>query len=209
MTIVKKYWGKGVFCIGEHMENNRNFIDQNLIIIFLRNKISSKIIELVKLITILYMENNHFLIDRKIRELISTDRRIYSIIFGIFVLIVGLIPIVKNGLSIQNEYLILHEIYTLVGILQIIFGVIGKELFTIRHRLELNSESIKIKKTFQRKVLINLDSITHLKMLPFSLEFCFGDYVKTYEFLWLTQEEFERLKIAISIRSANKNIVIE
>jgi hypothetical protein len=152
------------------------------------------------------MENNHFIIDRKIRGLLSTDRRIYSIIFGIFILIIGIIPIVRSGLSFQNENLLLHESYILVGILQIIFGGVGKELFTIRHRLELNSKSIKIKKTFQRKILINLDSITHLKILPLSLEFCLGDYVKTYDFFWLTNEEFERLKIALSIRFANKNI---
>lgn len=155
------------------------------------------------------MGNNDFSIDRKTRGLLSKGRRIYSVALGAYVLIVGSIPLVRNGFSFQEGDFILHETFILMGVLQILFGLIGKELYTIRYRLKIDSQSMKIKKTFESKVLINLNSITHLKTLPMRLEFCFGDYVKTYDFSWLTLEEFEKLKVGISDYCMRKNIEIE
>jgi len=152
------------------------------------------------------MENNNFSIDKKTRGLIGKGRRIYSIAFGVFIIIVGFIPIVRSGLSFLDVDSILHETFILMGVLQIIFGLIGKELYTIKYRLKMDSESIRIKKTFERETIINLDSIMHVKTFQMRLEIFFVDYVKTYDFSWLTIEEFENLRERISDYCLKKNI---
>jgi len=143
------------------------------------------------------MENNDFSIYKKTRGFISKGRRIYSIAFGIFVLIIGVIPIVRNGFSFQNDDSILRVIFILMGLFGIFFGLLGREQYASRYRLKMDSESLRIKLPFERRKLIYLNSITSVKTLPMKLEIFFGDYVKTYDFSWLTLEEFENLRTRI------------
>ena len=155
------------------------------------------------------MENNNFSIDRWTRKSISIGMRIYSVAIGVFVLILGVNPIVRDGFSIQSAYSILHEIYILLGLLSIVRGLIGLELYKHRYRLRMDSESLKIKITFESEILLNLNSITQVKTLPMRLEISFDDYVKTYDFSWLTLEEFEELKFRISDYCGKKEIAFE
>ncbi len=154
------------------------------------------------------MENkdNDFSIDKKTRGFLSKGRRIYSIAFGTFILIIGLIPFVRNGFSFQNDDSYFHVTIILMGLLQIIFGFIGRELNTIRYRLKMDSESLRIKKTFEHETIINLDSIKQVKTFQMRLEIFFDDYVKTYDFSWLTIEEFENLRARISDYCLKKKI---
>ena len=155
------------------------------------------------------MENKDFSIDRKTRKSLSIGMRIYSVAIGIIVLILGLIPIVRNGFSIDYANSILHEIYILLGIFSIIRGSIGLEFYKHRYRLEMDSESLRIKIRFENKILINLNSMTRLKTLPKALEISFDDYIKTYDFSWLTIEEFENLQFRFSDYCVKKRIEFE
>ena len=144
------------------------------------------------------MENNNFSIDRKISEQLSKGTRIYRIIYGVTLMIIGLIMFSRTGFSILLATSFLAEALILTGIISIIYGVKGKELFRQRYRLKMDSVSLRIKKSFESELIINLNLITHLKGLPLGLEICFDDYVKTYDFSWMTTQEFKDFHRKIS-----------
>lgn len=155
------------------------------------------------------MENTDFLIDRKTRKSISISMRTYSVAVGIFAMILGVIPIARNGFSISSAHSILHEVYILLGLLSIIRGANGLEFYKHRYRLKMDSESLKIKITFKDEIVINLSSITHLKTYPMRLDISFDDYIKTYDFSWMTLDEFEQLRIRISDYCVKKKIDLD
>ncbi len=144
------------------------------------------------------MEQRDFLVDKRIRERIGTGRRIYNMIFGLFAITIGLSYILKHGFSIQDSKAILHEAYVLTGILVIIVGIAGKEPFRTRYKLKLENETIRIKKSFERELKINMKKITRLKTFPQRFEITHNDFVKTYDFSWLTAEEFDDFYAKIS-----------
>ena len=155
------------------------------------------------------MENNIFSIDRKSRELSGSGIRIYRIIFGLIILIIGLSRIITSGLSVLSSNNIYSTLFILSGIIIIVIGLSGKEPFKVRYRLMMNTDLLKVRKGFSDEVVIDLNSITYLKILPFKLEISFGDYMKTYDFSWMTTNEFEDFRIRITDYCLKKNIEIE
>jgi hypothetical protein len=144
------------------------------------------------------MEQNDFLIDKRIRERFGKGRKIYNFILGALLLIIGLIYILKHGFSIQDAKAILKEAYILMGILLILVSLDGREPFRTRYRLKMDNDTIRIKKTFESELRINLKKITYLKFLPSRLEITYNDFVKSYNFYWLTTEEFKDFQAKLS-----------
>jgi SNF family Na+-dependent transporter len=138
------------------------------------------------------------LIVKRIRERIGTGRRIYNSILGIILLIIGLMYILNHGFSIQDATTILKETYVLIAILLIVVSIIGLEPFITRYRLKMDNETIRIKKTFERELKIDLKKITYLKIFPSRLEITYNDFVKTYDFSWLTPEEVKDFQVRLS-----------
>ncbi|MHC1703260.1 MAG: hypothetical protein AB9846_05070 [Tenuifilaceae bacterium] len=155
------------------------------------------------------MENIDFGIDKKIRETLSKGTRIYRIIYGSIIFIIGFILIYKTGFSILQPSSFLAEALILTGIISIVYGIIGIELFKQRYRLKMDSESLRFKKSFDSEITIKLNKITHLKVLPMQLEISYDDYIKTYDFSWLTHEEFEKIKASLSNYCMKNKIDVE
>ena len=143
------------------------------------------------------MESNNFLIDKKTREELSKGVRTYRISVGIIVLVIGLVIVVRKGFSLQSDLPLFAQLLILMGIINIVQGNIGKEPFRKRYILNMDSVSIRIKKSYEKEIVISLGSISHLKILPLKLELTMKDYVKTYDFSFLTKEEFENFKTRI------------
>ena len=137
------------------------------------------------------MEQNDFLVDKRLRERIGKGKKIYNWIFGLFAVTIGLMNISEHGFSMQNTKVILNLIYIFLGISVIILSIIGRELFWTRYRLKMDNDAIKIKKSFESELIINLKKITHLKSFPPRLKITNNDFEKTYDFSWMTTEEFE------------------
>lgn len=152
---------------------------------------------------------NNLLIDRKVRKSLGIGRRIYSIAIGIIVLIIGMVNIVRDGFFIQSTYSILHALYILLGVLSIIRGSIGKEFYKHRYCLRMDYESLRIKITFEDEIIVNLNSITNVKTFPMRFEIAYEDYVKTYDFSWLSLDEFEKLSANINDYSVMNKIMLE
>jgi hypothetical protein len=120
-----------------------------------------------------------------------------------------MIMIVRTGFSILSASSIFSEILILIGLISIIYGSIGRELFKARYRLIMDNESIKMKKSYEKEIIINLNTITHLKTLAPSLEITYNDYIKTIDFSWLTPEEFERFKLQLGDYCLKRNLKLE
>ncbi len=140
------------------------------------------------------MESYIFSIDKKTREQLSKGETLYRISVGIIVLVIGVVIVVRNGFSFQSDPSILAKMLILMGIINIIQGKVGKELFKKRYRLKMDTDSIRIKKSFETELVISLSSISYVKVLPLKLELTMKDYVKTFDFSFLTQAEFDNFK---------------
>lgn len=152
------------------------------------------------------MQQNDFIVDKRIRERLGTGRKIYNLVFGAFVFTIGLTYILKHKFSIQDGKAILNEIYVLMGLLLIIVGIVGREPFRTRYRLRIDDDTIRIKKSFERELRIDLKKITQIKSLPPRLEITYNDFVKTYDFFWMTDDEFKAFHAKISSLHLNNFI---
>jgi hypothetical protein len=155
------------------------------------------------------MEQNDFTIDKRVRERIGTGRKIYNLIFGLLVLAIGLSYILEHGFTIQDFSAILHEVYILLGIIVIIVGLTGREPFRTRYRLKMDNDTIRIKKTFEGELKINLKKIKRLKAFTPRLEITYNDFVKTYDFSWLTAAEFADFHAKLADYCLKNSIEIE
>lgn len=150
-----------------------------------------------------------FTIDRRTRESLSKGVRIYRISYGAIILILGIVIIVRKGLSLTESQAILGEGFILIGVFSIIYGLVGKKLFSQRIQIQMDAESIRVKKNFEKETLILMESISYVKVLPMKLEFSYSDYAKTIDFSYLTQEEFDQVKTIITEYCVKNSIEIE
>jgi hypothetical protein len=155
------------------------------------------------------MESNKFSINKKTREQLSKGAIAYHFWFGIIVLIIGVLIVVRKGFPVQSDLPLFAELLIVMGIINIVQGKAGKEPFRKRYFLSMDSVSVRIKKSYERELVISLDSISYLKILPLKLELTMKDFVKTYDFSFLTQAEFDNLKTRIIDYCVENKIEIE
>jgi len=155
------------------------------------------------------MESYIFSIDKKTREQLSKGETIYRILVGIIVLVIGVLIVVRKGFSFQSDPSVLAEMLILMGIINIIQGKVGKELFKTRYQLKMDTVSVRIKKSFKTALVISLSSISYVKILPLKLEVTMKDYVKTFDFSFLTQAEFDNFKTRIIDYCLKNKIEVE
>jgi len=150
-----------------------------------------------------FIETLNFSIDSKKRNPLSKGSRIQNCLAGVLFLYIGIQHFANESLSMFTIIIILSGIYS------IIYGLIGKELLMIHYYLIMDSSLIKFKRSFNREVVIKLNSITYLKLIPSGFEITFSDYVKIYDLSWLTIDEFEMLKSKLQSYCTLNNIMIE
>ena len=155
------------------------------------------------------METIDFSIDKKIRETTGNGRRIYNVVLGVFFLLMGGRYLFENGFSIQDSQSILNNFIFLAGIFSITYGLWGREPVRKRYRLKMDNNSLRIKQSFEWEVTIKLDSITHLKSIPLGLIITYKDYIKTYDFSWLTTKEYEIFKARMTDYCLKNKIEVE
>jgi hypothetical protein len=149
------------------------------------------------------MENSTLLIDSKKRLPLSKGNRLYQLIYGIVLVTIGALKIIKTDFDLINIGLIL------IGLVSLIYGVIGKEILTTHNYLKIDSNLIMAKNSGDRKNLIEIKSITYIKSLPFGFDFTLKDYVKTMNLPWTTSDEFQMIKTKIEGLSRQYNIKMD
>jgi hypothetical protein len=154
------------------------------------------------------MEEFNFSINTKSREKLSKATRVYRIIYGAMIFILGIILVVRTGFSSELELSFLGEAMIVLGILSIIYGLVGNKVFMQTIQIDLNDGIFRVKKSFEREITIGLNRVSYMKILPFKLEFSFVDYTKTYDFSYLTKDELESVSIKLSEYCSNHKIEI-
>jgi hypothetical protein len=155
------------------------------------------------------MENLKLTIEKRTRERLGKGTRIYRIVYGITILILGIIITAKKGFSFELDLAFFGEALILIGIFSITYGLIGRNLLRQNIKIQPDAGIIRIKKRFEKEILINLDRVTYLKTSPFKLELSFDDFAKIYDFSYLTDEEFKMIKVKTIEYCREKNIEIE
>lgn len=146
------------------------------------------------------MENRKLRIDKRVREPLTRGTRIYRVVYGLGILILGVILMARVGVSFANNLSVMGMGLILLGSFSALYGYIGKKILSQRIRIDMDDITMRIRKTFAREVLVDLKAITYLNVLPLTLELSFGDYTKTYDFSLLNQTEFD--SVASHIKSA-------
>lgn len=155
------------------------------------------------------MENNNLIINKVINQSLSKGTRIFRVVYGVFLLVLGLLLIAKKGFSFKEEMSIIGVGIIIIGIGSILYGYIGKVIVKDRIRVILNDETIKIKKSFEPQSIIKLKSAKLIKFNKLDLEVSYNDYAKSYDFSFLNDKEFEKVKECIANYCSINNIVIE
>lgn len=155
------------------------------------------------------MENNSLIINKVINQSLSKGARIFRVVYGVFLLVLGLLLIAKKGFSFKEEMSIIGVGIIIIGIGSILYGYIGKVIVKDRIRVILNNETIKIKKSFEPQSIIKLKSAKLIKFYKLDLEVSYNDYAKSYDFSFLNDKEFEKVKECIANYCSINNIVIE
>lgn len=155
------------------------------------------------------MENNNLIINKVINQSLSKGTRIFRVVYGVFLLVLGLLLIAKKGFSFKEEMSIIGVGIIIIGVGSILYGYIGKVIVKDRIRVILNDETIKIKKSFEPQSIIKLKSAKLIKFNKLDLEVSYNDYAKSYDFSFLNDKEFEKVKECIANYCSINNIVIE
>jgi hypothetical protein len=149
------------------------------------------------------MENSTLLIDSKKRLPLSKGNRIYQLIYGIILVLIGASQLIKTDLPLFNIGLIL------IGILSLTYAVIGKEIFTSHYYVKIDSYLITSKNSGDRKNVIDIKSITYINCLPNGFDVTLTNYVKTINLTWMTSDEFQMIKARLEGLCKQNKIVME
>ena len=149
------------------------------------------------------METNFYSIDKRNRHDMSKGSRIINSLYGLILMIIGIVFVPKESSSIFPSSFIF------LGFCSLAYGLIGKELFITHDSLIMDSKIIKIRRSFQSRVKIKLSSITYIKFIPSGFEITFKDYLKVYDLSWLTIEELQMFKTKLQSFCNQNNISID
>ena len=138
------------------------------------------------------------------RKINSSKRRTYNII-GTIELIIGLFGLIKSSFE-MNIFLMLFLIFTIAGITNIIYGLIGKELIKEKNSISISSEEIEYKNSFKKLKKIKIIDLMDLRIETAKVEFVHNDQrVESYDFSVFQRQELDNIYEEIEMIKANLN----
>jgi hypothetical protein len=156
-----------------------------------------------------YQEMENIILTKQTRKSLGKGYRFYRIIYGFIILILGIVITIRTGISLTDNQSILGIAMVLLGIASVALGLIGKGVFKQLITIQITEDKMVIKKRFEGGTTIRLNQITFMKILPLKLEFTFSNFTKTYDFSFLTDEEFNRIKTILTDYCISNKIEIE
>jgi hypothetical protein len=82
----------------------------------------------------------------------------------------------------------------IIGILSIMYGLVGKDLLKTKNSITIIQNSILIKRSFERNVIIDLRDVKKIAFDLYVMQIHFIDYVKMYDLSWLSSNELKKLQ---------------
>ena len=136
------------------------------------------------------------------RKINSSKRRTNNII-GTIELIIGLFGLIKSSFE-MNTFFMLFLIFTIAGITNIIYGLIGKELIKEKNYISIIGEEIDYKNSFRKSQKIKLNDLLDLRIETAKVEFVMNDQrVKSYDFSVFQRQELNNIYTELEKIKAN------
>ncbi len=136
------------------------------------------------------------------RRINSAKRRTYNII-GTIQLILGLFGLIKSSFE-MNMFLMLFIIFAIAGIINIIYGLIGKELIKEKNSISITSKEIEYKNSFKKLKTIKISDLLDLRIETAKVEFVLnGQQVESYDFSVFQRQELDEIYKEFEMIKAN------
>ena len=129
------------------------------------------------------MEIKELCIERNERKSQSRSSRITNFVFGLLLTTIVLLV-----------YKFREPIVLTVGILSMIYGLVGLEFFKTIYSIKVTNHSLEIEKSYHPDIYIDLNRVEYISLRNNELQVHYSDYVKTYNLPWLTGEDYYELK---------------
>lgn len=126
------------------------------------------------------------------RKINSSRKRTYKII-GTVELLIGLLGLIKSSFE-MNTFLFLFLVFTIAGISNIIYGLIGTELIKEKNFISINGEIIEYKNSFKKPKKIRINDLLDLRIETAKVEFVHNDQrVESYDFSVFQRQELDKI----------------
>ena len=136
------------------------------------------------------------------RKINSAKRRTYTII-GTIELIIGLFGLIKSSFE-MNIFLMLFLIFTIAGIVNLIYGLIGKELIKEKNSISVSNEEIEYKNSFKKLKIIKINDLLDLRIETAKVEFVLNNQrIESYDFSVFQRQELDNIYKEFEIIKAN------
>jgi hypothetical protein len=129
------------------------------------------------------MEFKELHIERNERKSQSRSSRITNFFIGlVWASLVLLVDHFKQPISLS------------IGILIMIYGLVGLEFFKTVYSIKVTHHSLEIIKSYRPDIFLDLKLVEYISLRNNELQVHYSDYVKTYNLPWLTGEDYHELK---------------
>jgi hypothetical protein len=126
------------------------------------------------------------------RKINSSKKRTYKII-GTVELLIGLLGLLKSSFD-MNTFFFFFLVFGIAGILNIIYGLFGKELIKEKNFISNNGEMIEYKNSFKKPKKIKTNDLLDLRIETAKVEFVHNDQrVESYDFSVFQRQELDKI----------------
>jgi hypothetical protein len=128
------------------------------------------------------------------RRKINSSRKRTYIIIGTGALIIGLFGLIKSSFEMN----VLFLFFLPVGIMNIIYGLIGKELIKEKNSISVSEDEIEYKNSFRKSKKIKISDLWDLRIESAKVEFVMNDQrVQLYDFSVFQGKELENVYVEL------------
>lgn len=119
------------------------------------------------------------------RKINSSTKKTYYIV-GVILFFIGLLGMIRTNMELNLFFLPL----IIGGILNVVYGLIGKELMKEKNSISISGEEIEYKNSFKNPKKIKINDLLDLRIDTAKVEFVMKDQrVKSYDFSVFERQE--------------------
>ena len=119
------------------------------------------------------------------RKINSSTKKTYYIV-GVILFFIGLLGMIRTNMELNLFFL--PQI--IGGILNVVYGLIGKELMKEKNSISISGEEIEYKNSFKNPKKIKINDLLDLRIDTAKVEFVMKDQrVKSYDFSVFERQE--------------------
>lgn len=134
------------------------------------------------------------------RRELSPSRKRTMFIYGIVLILIGLLVLFKFGFETNSFWTIL----AIGGILNILHGLVGKELIKETNHIVISPEEIEYKNSFKKSRKIKVKDLLDVRIETAKVEFVKTDHgVVSYDFSVFQKKELDNICESLEVIKSN------